>query len=167
MESEEEEEVAPSLIQSRRSRGLATSERIEVTEGPCSETLLASLTTSGKGVEMQPSSPSIMILALKVVESSPISAPIGGKALFAEVSLVQVSSSSSEGDDHDIGPKPASLDASKSLHVVEEEMQVTPPEIELPSKKITTAEVIFSFPPISLPIENIDDILIICLSNLL
>ena len=34
VESEEEEELAPLLIRSQRSRGPATSERIEVLEGP-------------------------------------------------------------------------------------------------------------------------------------
>ena len=78
--------MAPSLMRSQRIRGRATSEGVEVAEGPQLEASLTSLMTSGEGAEMQPSSPSIMILALKVVESSPTSAPIGGKALFAEVS---------------------------------------------------------------------------------
>ena len=41
-----------------------------------------------------------------------------------------------------------------------------PPEIELLSKRIATAEGIISFPPMSFPIKNIDDILIICLDDL-
>ena len=75
---------------------------------------------------MQPGSPSIMMPALKVVESSPTTEPIGRKAPAAEVPLVQVSSSSSEGDDHDVGPEPTSHDASEPLHVAEEETQVIP-----------------------------------------
>ena len=65
-----EEEVAPPLIQSRRSRGPATSEGIKVAEGPQSEALLTSLMISGKGAEAQPGSPSIMMPALKVIEFS-------------------------------------------------------------------------------------------------
>jgi len=166
-ESEKEEEVAPPLIQSRCSRGLATLEGTEVVEGPQPEAPLALLTTSGEGAEVQPGSPSIMMLALKVVESSPTTGPIGGKAPAAEVPLVQVSSSSSEGDDHDVGPEPASHDASETLHMTEQETQVIPSETELLAKEIATAESIFSFPPMSFPIENVDDVLIICLSNLL
>ena len=77
-----------------------------------------------------------------------------------------MASSSSEDDDHDIGSESALHDVSKYLHVAEEEMQVAPPEIELPSKEIATAEGIFSFPLMSIPIKNIDDILIIYLSDL-
>ena len=103
---------------------------------------------------------------LKVVESSPTTGPIGGKVPVAEVSLVQVSSSSSEGDDHDVGPEPAYHDANEPSHVAEEETQMIPPETKLLSKEIATAEGIFSFSPMSFSIENIDGALIICLSNL-
>jgi len=51
--------------------------------------------------------------------------------------------------------------------VAEEEPQVSPPEPELSSKEVATAKGIFSFPPKSFPIRNIDDVLIVCLSNLL
>ena len=116
---------------------------------------------------MRPGSPSIIMSALKVAKSSPTTGPISGKAPVAVASLVQVSSSSSEGYDHDIGSESAPHNAGKSLHVVEEEMKLVPLETELSSKEIATAEGIFSFPPMSLPIENIDDSLIIYLSNLL
>jgi len=43
---------------------------------------------------------------------------------------------------------------------------VIPPGTELLPKGIDTAEGIFSFPPMSFLIENIDDVLIICLSKL-
>jgi len=89
-----------------------------------------------------------MMRALKIVESSPTTRPIGVKAPVAKASLVQMSSSSSEGDDHDIGSEFAPHDASKSLHMVEEEMQVAPPETELPSKEIVADNGIFSFQPI-------------------
>ena len=65
-----------------------------------------------------------MMPALKVVESSLTIGPISGKASVAKASLVQVSSSSSESNDHHIGHESAPHDASKSLHVAEEEMQV-------------------------------------------
>ena len=73
---------------------------------------------------------------------------------------------SSDGDDHDVGPERCSHDASEPSHVAEEQTQVIPLEIELLYKEISTAEGIFSFPPMSFPIENINDVLIICLSNL-
>ena len=99
---------------------------------------LASLLISSEGAEIQLVSPSIMMLALKVVESSPTTRPIDGKAPVDEALLVYVSSSSSESEDHDIGPESAPHDASK-------EMQVAPAEIELSSKEIATVEGIFSF----------------------
>ena len=46
-------------------------------------------------------------------------------------------------------------------------MQVAPSETELSSKEIDTVEGILSFSPMVLPIESVDDILIICLSNFL
>jgi len=60
---------------------------------------------------------------LKAVESSPTTGPIGEKAPIIEASLVQVLSSSSEGGDHDIGLESTLHNASKSVHVVEEEVQ--------------------------------------------
>ena len=71
---------------------------------------------------MQLGSPCIMTPALKVIESSPTTGPISGKAPATETSLVQVSSLSSESDNHDIGSESAPHDASKSLYVAEEEM---------------------------------------------
>ena len=136
-------------------------------KGPQSEALLAFLLISSEGAKMRPGSLSIMMSALKVVESSPTTRPIGGKAPVAKASLVQVSSSSSGSDDHDIRPVSTPHDASKSLHIAEEKMQVAPSEIGLSSKEIATVEDIFYFPPISFLIEDIDDILIICLSNIL
>ena len=133
VESEKEEEVAPPLIQSRRDRGPATSVGIEVAEGPQSKAPLASLMTLDEGVEMQLGYPSTMMPALKVVESSLTIGPISGKASVAKASLVQVSSSSSKSDDHHIGHESAPHDASKSLHVAEEEMKVVPLETELSS----------------------------------
>ena len=78
-ESEEEEEVAPPLIRSRRSRGPITSEGVEVAEGPQSEDLLASLMTSGEGAKMQPGSISIMMPILRIPEPSPTTWLICGK----------------------------------------------------------------------------------------
>ena len=115
---------------------------------------------------MQSGSTSIMMSTLKVIESSLTIGPIGGKTSVAKVSLVHVSSSSSEGNDHDVGLDPSSYDASEPLHMAEEETQMIPPETEMQSKRIATAEGIFSFPSMSFPIENIDDILIICLGDL-
>jgi len=104
---------------------------------------------------------------LKVIKSSPTTGPIGGEASIAEASLVQVSSLSSNGGNHDIGPEFAPHDASNSMHVVTEEMQTASPKAEFPSKEIATVEGIFSFLLMSFPIENIDDILILCLNDIL
>ena len=82
-ESEEVVEVAPPLIRSQRSRGLATSEGVEVAKVPQSEALLASTMTSGEGVETQLGSSSIMMPALRVPESSLTTRPIGGKTPIA------------------------------------------------------------------------------------
>jgi len=60
----------------------------------------------------------------------------------------------------------SSHDSSEPSHVAEEETQVISPGTKLLSKGITTAEGIFTFPSISFPIENIDDVLIICLGDL-
>ena len=73
-------------------------------EGPQPKAPLAPSTTLGDGVKAQLGSLGIMMLALKVIESSPTTGPIRGKALVAEVSLIQISSSSSGGDDHDVLP---------------------------------------------------------------
>ena len=81
--------VAPPLIYRQHGGGLATLEGIKVAKGPQLEALLASLMTSCEGVKMQPGSPSVMMLTLKVVESSPTTGPIGGKAPIARVSLVK------------------------------------------------------------------------------
>ena len=89
-ESEKVEEVAPPLIQSRHSRGPATSEGTAVVEGSQPESPLVLLMTSGEGTEAQSGSPSIMMSAFIVIESSPTTGPIEGKAPIAEVSLVQV-----------------------------------------------------------------------------
>jgi len=75
------------------------------------EAPLAPLMTSSEGAKAQPGSPSIMMPALKVIESSPTTGPIREKASIAEVSLVQVSSSSSEGDDYEFGSEHAFHDA--------------------------------------------------------
>ena len=100
--------MAPSLIQSRRNRSPATSEGTEVEKGPQPEALLAPLTTSGEGAKAQSGSPSIMMPTLKVIESSLTTGLIEEKAPVVEVSLVQVSSLLSGGDDHDVGSEPAS-----------------------------------------------------------
>ena len=121
--SEEEKEVAPPLIQSRRNRGPIASEGIKVVEESQSEAPSASLMNSGEGAETQPGSPSVMIPALKIPEPSQTTRPIGGKVSIAEAPLVQVFSSSSEGDDHDIGSEPTPHDVSKFLHVTEDDMQ--------------------------------------------
>ena len=101
--------------------------------------------TSGEGAKTQPGSQSIMIPALRISELSPTTGPIGKKISIAKVPLVQVSSSSSKGDDHDIGSEPAPHDASKFSHLIEKEMQAATPETESLSMKTATTKGILSF----------------------
>ena len=76
----------------------------------------------------------------RVVEPSLTTGVLSGKAPVTEVSLVQVSSSSSEehsgysGDKVDFGDEPALSDTSKFSHIFEEEMQVDVPVI-VPSRE--------------------------------
>ena len=99
--------------------------------------------------------PSIMMPALRIPEFSLTTGPIGGIAPVAEAPLVQVSSSSSEENDHDIRSETAPPDASEFSHVTAEEMQVATPETELSSKETATAEGILSFLPMASLIEYV------------
>ena len=118
--------MAPPLIRSWHGRG-PTSEGIELAEEPKSEAPSMSLMASGKGVETQSSSPSIMMSMLKIPESSPTAGPIGGKTPIVEAPLVEVLSLLPKEDDHDIGSEPAPHDISKFSHETEEEMQAAAP----------------------------------------
>jgi len=95
----------------------------------------------------------------RVVEPSPITRVLSGKAPITEASLVQVSSSSSEdhyyhsGDEIDFGDEPALPDTSKFLYILEEEMQVYVPAMVPPSGKVTTTEDISSIPLNYFPVE--------------
>jgi len=95
---------------------------------------------------MLPGSPSVMMLTVKILECSLIIGLIGGKAPITEASSVQVLSSSSEGNDYDIGYEPAPYNASKFSHMTEEEMQVATAEMELSSRETATTKGILSFP---------------------
>jgi len=143
-ESDDEEEVAPPLIQSWCSRGRAVSVGIEVMEKPQLKVASASSMTS-EGAEMRSGSPSVIMSALKIGECNPTTGPIGGKVPITEAPSVQVLSSSFEGDDYDIGYELAPHDAWKFSHMIEEEMQVAAPEMELSSRETATTEGILSF----------------------
>jgi len=90
--------------------------------------------------------------ASRVTEPSPTIGLLSGKAPVTEVSLVQVSSSSSEeygdysGDEVDFGDEPALSDASKFSHISEEEMQVDVPAVVPSSGEVTTTEGISYIP---------------------
>ena len=126
-------------------RGPAVSVGTEVMEEPQLQVASTSLMTLERA-EMRPGSPSIMMPALKILECSPTTGPIGGKAPITEAPSVQVLSLSSEGDDYNFGHEHVPLDASKFSHMMEEEMQVATPETELPLEKTTTTEGILSIP---------------------
>jgi len=85
-----------------------------------------------------------MMPALKIPECILTTGLIGGK--ITEVLFVQVLSSSSEGDDHNFGHEPAPPDASKFSHMMEKEMPVAAPEMELPLGETATTEGILSTP---------------------
>jgi len=82
--------------------------------------------------------------ASRVAEPSPTTGLLSGKAPVTEVSLVQVSSSSSEEygdyseDEVNFDDEPALPDTSKFSHISEEEMQVDVPTMVASSGKVTT-----------------------------
>jgi len=100
----------------------------------------------------QPSSPSVLMSASRVAEPSPTTGLLSGKALVTEVSLVRVSSSSSEehddytGDEVDFGDEPAFPDTSKFSHISEEELQVDVPAMVPPSGEVTPPRVFLLSP---------------------
>ena len=116
-------------------------ERVKIDDPPQSEVTLASLMISGERVKIQPSSPNIMMLVLKIPECSLTTGPISGKTLITEAPSVQVLSLSSEWDEYDFGHEPAPSDASKFSHMSEEEMPVVALETELLLEEIATTEV--------------------------
>ena len=97
----------------------------------------------------QPGSPSVLMPTSRVVEPSPATGVLYGKSPVTEVSLVQVSSSSSEeyvdysGDEVDFGDEPAPSDISKfhtsprrrcrwmSLHWFRHREKLLPPRVFL------------------------------------
>ena len=99
---------------------------------------------------MQPGSPSVLVPTSWIVEPSPTTGVLSGKAPITEPSWVQVSSLSSEehdyysGEEVDFGDKPALPDISKFSHISEEEMQAYIPAMIPPSGEVTIAEGISS-----------------------
>ena len=113
-----------------------------------------------RGMEAQQlGSPSVMMPSSRVVEPSPTTRVLSGKAPITEDSLVQVSSSSSEehidylGDEVDFGDELALPDTSKFLYILEEEMQVYVLAMVPQSGEVTTNEGISSIPLNYFPME--------------
>ena len=111
-------------------------------------------------IEVQQSgSPSVLMPTSRVVEPSPTTGVLSGKAPITEASLVQVSSSSSEehtyylGDEVDFSDEPALSDTSKFSHFSREEMQAYVPAMVLPLGEITTTKGISSIPLNYFPVE--------------
>jgi len=84
----------------------------------------------GRRVEVQqPGSPGVLMPTLRVIELSPTTGVLSGKASIAETSCVELSSSSSEehgyysGEEVNFGDEPALPDTSKFSHISEEEIQ--------------------------------------------
>ena len=93
----------------------------------------------------QPGSPDVLIPSPRAVDPSPTTGVFGGKALIAEASRVELSSSSSEeeydsGDEVDFGDEPALPDPSKFSHISEEEMHGHDPVRVSPVTTIVAAE---------------------------
>ena len=88
-----------------------------------------------------------MMSALKIPKFSPTTGLIDGKAPITEAPLVQLLSSSSERDDHDIGYEFAPHDAGKFSNMTEEKIQVTAPRRSYHLGKLLPLKVFFLFHP--------------------
>jgi len=94
-----------------------------------------------------------------VVEPSPTTGVLSGKAQVIKASLVQVSSLLSEehsdysGDKVDFSDEPALPDTNKFSHILEEEILVDVPVMILPSREIAATEGISSISINYYPIE--------------
>jgi len=120
----------------------------------------ASSSAKERGMEaQQPSSLSVLMPTSRVVESSPTTGVLSGKAPITKTSLVHVSSSSSKehnyysGEEVDFGDEAAFSDTSKFSQISEEEMQVYVPAMVPPSGEVTTTEGISSIPLNYFPVE--------------
>jgi len=89
--------------------------------------------------EQQPGSSSVFMPISRVIEPSPTTGVLSGKAPITETSWVQLSSSSFEeheyysGEEVDFGDESALPDTSKFSHILEEEMQMYVPAMVPPS----------------------------------
>ena len=113
-----------------------------------------------RGIEaQQPGSPSVLMSTSRIVEPSPTTGVLSGKAPVTETSWVQLSFSPSEehcyysGEEVDFGDEPAFPDTSKFSHISEEEMQAYVPVMVPPLREVTTTESISSIPLNYFPIE--------------
>ena len=94
----------------------------------------------------QPRSPSVLMPTSRVVEPSPTTEVLSGKAPITETSWVRLSSSSSEeyeyysGEEIDFSDEFALPDTGKFSHISEEEMQGDVPVMVSPTGEIATVE---------------------------
>ena len=102
-------------------------ERTEVevpTQSRVSTQLKVPLAQEERVKVQQPGSPNVLMPTSQIAEPIPTIALLSGKAPVTKVSLVQVSSSSSEkhvdysGDEVDFGDEPALLDTSDRTHIL-------------------------------------------------
>ena len=100
----------------------------------------ATSSAQGRGTKAsQPGSPSVLMPTSRIVEPSPTTRVLSGKAPITEPSWVQVASSSSEehgyysGKVVDFGDELALPDTSKFSYISEKEMQVYVPAVVPPS----------------------------------
>ena len=100
----------------------------------------------------------------RIVEPSPTTGVLSGKAPITEPSWVQVSSSSFEehgyysGGKVDFSDEPSLPDTSKFSHISEEEMQAYVPMMVLLLGEVTTAEV-FLLSSLTISPSNWEDVL--------
>ena len=95
----------------------------------------------------QPGFPSVLMPTSRVIDPSPTTGVLGGKASIAETSCVELSSSSSKehgyysGEEVNFGAEPALPNTSKFSHISEEEIQG--PVTVSPIARIAATEGIF------------------------
>jgi len=101
----------------------------------------------GRRVEVQQSrSPSVSMPTSRVIEPSPTTGVLSGKASIAETSCIELSSSSSEehgyysGEEVNFRDEPALPDTSNFSHISEEEMQGYVPAMVSPIAGIAATE---------------------------
>jgi len=97
----------------------------------------------------QPGSPSVLMPTSRIIDPSPTTGVFSGKAMIAETSCVELSSSSTEehgyysGEEVDFSDEPAFPDTNKFSPISKEEIQGYVPVTVSPIARIVATEGIF------------------------